>query len=60
MAVCTHSAEETDYQRRMHIDHCHDTGAVRGLLCHGCNTGIGSLNDDIELLQRAIDYLREN
>jgi hypothetical protein len=40
-----------------HIDHCHETGAVRGVLCHGCNTGIGSLNDSPELLTRAIHYL---
>lgn len=39
------------------IDHCHDTGEVRGLLCRACNTGIGFLKDDIESLSRAIEYL---
>jgi hypothetical protein len=40
-----------------HIDHDHDTGAVRGLLCHSCNTAIGALGDNLAGLQRAVDYL---
>lgn len=39
------------------IDHNHDTGLVRGLLCRKCNIGIGMLNDDVELLEKAIKYL---
>lgn len=41
------------------IDHCHETGKVRGLLCYGCNSGIGLLNDDPALLTIAIEYLRQ-
>lgn len=40
-----------------HIDHCHTTGAVRGILCHRCNTGIGMLGDTAEGVQRALAYL---
>jgi hypothetical protein len=40
-----------------HVDHCHDTGRVRGLLCMSCNVGIGQLKHSPELLQRAIEYL---
>jgi hypothetical protein len=44
-------------KRRLAVDHCHTTKAIRGLLCVNCNTAIGKLNDDPELLRRAIAYL---
>jgi hypothetical protein len=40
------------------VDHDHNTGAVRGLLCHSCNTGLGHLGDSVETLARALDYLQ--
>lgn len=43
--------------RRANIDHCHDTGVVRGVLCSGCNTGIGQLGDNIDGVKRALYYL---
>jgi hypothetical protein len=39
------------------VDHDHVTGAVRGILCGGCNTGMGQLDDNPWLLRRAIEYL---
>jgi hypothetical protein len=39
------------------VDHCHQTGAIRGLLCQCCNKGLGNFKDNPELLHRAIDYL---
>jgi hypothetical protein len=39
------------------VDHCHDTGKVRGLLCVSCNRGIGMLKHNRDLLQKAIAYL---
>jgi hypothetical protein len=39
------------------VDHNHDTGKVRGLLCNQCNRAIGMLKDDATLLRKAADYL---
>lgn len=41
-------------------DHDHDTGQVRGILCNRCNTAIGLLNDNIALLQVALNYLKRH
>lgn len=43
---------------KLAIDHDHLTGKVRGLLCHNCNRALGLLKDDINILQRAIEYLK--
>ncbi len=55
-AICNQHADS--FKHRLSVDHCHTTGAIRGLLCHNCNTAIGKLNDNIELFSRAISYLR--
>lgn len=47
-----------DRATQAHIDHCHETGKVRGLLCAGCNIGLGNFKDDISLMESAIEYLK--
>jgi DNA-directed RNA polymerase subunit RPC12/RpoP len=42
------------------VDHCHKTNKLRDLLCHQCNSGLGHFKDNIEILQKAIDYLRKH
>jgi hypothetical protein len=39
------------------VDHCHNSKTVRGLLCSGCNTAIGLLKDDPELIGTALNYV---
>lgn len=43
--------------KKLHVDHCHETGKVRGLLCNNCNCGIGNLQDSVEIVKKALDYL---
>ena len=48
------TAEATD------IDHCHDTGAVRGRLCHGCNVALGMTDEDPLRLRALADYIENS
>jgi hypothetical protein len=43
--------------KKLHIDHNHKTGKLRGILCNRCNMGIGSFEDSMELFQKVIEYL---
>lgn len=54
-AIC--GKHQTETEKRFHIDHCHSTNKVRGLLCFSCNNAIGQLNDDPAILRKAIEYL---
>jgi len=45
-------------RKRLSVDHCHDTGLVRGLLCQRCNRDIlGHARDEVEFFERCIEYL---
>jgi len=46
--------------RRLHVDHCHKTKRVRGLLCTRCNLAIGQMEDDPDRLRRAADYIERS
>ena len=56
-AICKNNFEASGITPN--IDHCHSSGAVRGLLCASCNKGLGNFNDNAALLERALDYLGE-
>lgn len=51
---------QTELKRPLDVDHNHKTGKVRGLLCAKCNTGIGLFNDNVELLNKVIEYLEND
>lgn len=43
--------------RKLVVDHCHDTGINRGVLCSNCNVALGQFKDDPALMRRAADYI---
>ena len=55
-AICYR--HQTEFKRRLAVDHSHSTGEVRSLLCNNCNTALGLMNEDVNRLQSAINYLR--
>jgi Recombination endonuclease VII len=54
-ALCFNSEKE---ERAFSVDHDHETGLVRGLLCSQCNRGIGLLKDSPAILIRAAEYIQ--
>lgn len=57
-AIC--SKIRSSSKKDLCVDHCHQTGKIRGLLCDNCNRGIGLLRDSIPLLLKAITYLENS
>jgi len=52
------SNNDTGAVRMLSVDHCHETGIIRGLLCTNCNIMLGQSKDNVLILQNAIDYLK--
>lgn len=57
-AICGSDDPQTRAGGFFHVDHCHTTGAVRGLLCGSCNPALGAFQDSEAVLLAAIEYLR--
>lgn len=56
--LCTIVKPLAEDTKSLAVDHCHKTGAVRGLLCSGHNTSLGKLGDTIENLELVVRYLK--
>ena len=55
--VCAICGSKSQNNKKLCVDHDHNTNAIRGLLCHKCNTSIGLLKDDADLVLKAYNYL---
>ena len=56
-AICGNSLVYPNSRKSYHIDHCHNTDVIRGLLCSDCNKGIGFLKDNPDIILKALNYL---
>lgn len=56
--LCAICRRACDTAQRLSVDHDHETGRVRGLLCRRCNGAIGLFREDLAVLAAAIEYLR--
>ena len=63
-AICKRPETRADYRtgrvRGLAVDHDHTTGAVRELLCSGCNLGIGNFQENHDLLIKAAEYIKKH
>lgn len=48
---------DSDFMKHFSVDHCHNSGKVRGLLCTACNRALGFLQESPKILSRALEYL---
>jgi hypothetical protein len=55
--VCAICKQPRPENRTLHVDHDHETGEIRALLCFRCNNALGDFEEEYELFQRAADYL---
>ena len=54
-AIC--GIHQNNLKRKLHVDHNHESGEIRGLLCINCNLALGHVNDNINTLSKMISYL---
>ena len=56
---CAICQQRLDESFGTHVDHCHETKTVRGILCRKCNLGLGHFRDNIGFLKSAVRYLKK-
>ena len=55
-AIC--HRHQSEFKRSLFVDHNHETGKIRGLLCFDCNLVLGRAKDSIKILESAVEYLK--
>ena len=56
-AIC--GKHQSELNRKLSVDHNHNTGVVRGLLCRNCNSAIGLLKEDVNIINNALKYINK-
>lgn len=56
--ICGRQHDPSLKRGRLYVDHCHKSGAVRGLLCGACNSAIGYFEDNLQTIENALAYLK--
>jgi hypothetical protein len=51
--------DKNKHVEKLAVDHCHETGKVRKLLCHNCNRALGLFKDNHDVIRKAADYVEE-
>jgi len=59
-SLCYICGSPPSQNRRLHIDHCHNSGKIRSLLCGNCNTALGLLKEDSSRVKKMIQYIEEH
>jgi len=57
--ICKQLPSGKRSKSKLHLDHCHTTGQLRGFICGTCNTGLGMAKDSIAILEAMISYIRK-
>lgn len=58
--TCGVCGDRPERRKSLHVDHCHVTGKVRGMLCWRCNSAEGLMRSNVDLLLRLADYVRRH
>lgn len=58
-AICGSTESNNVRTSNFCVDHCHETGNIRGLLCHNCNMHLGYAKDNVSILEKSIAYLEK-
>ena len=58
--ICRSSDTGRKQSAHFAVDHCHKTGKIRGLLCLKCNKGLSDFDENFEIFDAAIKYLKEH
>ena len=51
---------QTEFKKALHVDHCHESERVRGLLCLQCNAALGYIKDNIKTAKNMVKYLQKH